>query len=138
MPRYYKNHGRGYDLDLELPFCDVDGIGRVLVGSPCGSFIMVCVTCGEEHFRDEMRAWCFQGHGPMVPLTAELSDRLQPIMEARGVKYTTIDYRRARRLEREGKHPRGWVFGRQTEADYPRGYCKEGAADAVDGSAASP
>ncbi len=127
MPRYYKEHGLGYDLDLELPFCDVDGIGRVLLGSS-GSFVMVCTTCGEEHYREQLQAWCFHGHGRMVPLTPAVSAQLQPIMEARGVKYTTVEYRRRKRLEREAAEPWGWTFGTHTEADYPLGYCKEHGA----------
>ena len=124
MPRYYKNHGRGYDLDRELDFCDVEGIGRVQTGN-AGSFILICTTCLEEHFRCELRSWCFAGHGPMTPLTFELADQLQPTLEARGVRFTTVEYRRRRRLEREAQRPWDWVFGERTEADYPLGYVKD-------------
>lgn len=124
MPRYYKEHGAGYDLDRELPFCDVEGVGRVQLGG-AGSFIMICTTCHEEHFRAELRAWCFAGHGPMVPLTFELADQLRATQEARGVRFTTVEYRREKRLEREEQHRSGWVFGTHSEADYPTGYCKE-------------
>lgn len=124
MPRFYRDHPRGYDLDRELPFCDVPGIGRVQLGS-ADSFILICPTCHEEHFRCELRSRCFEGHGPMVPLTFELSDQLMATQEARGVKFTSVEYRRRKRLEREAAHPGGWVFGTQTEADYPDGYCKE-------------
>ena len=127
MPKYYKEHGLGYDLDLELPFCDVDGVGRVQLGSG-GSFILICRTCLEEHYRCELHSSCFAGHGPMVPLTFDLLEQLRPTMVARGIKYTTVEYRRRKRLEREASEPWRWKFGTHTEADYPLGYCKEAGA----------
>ena len=69
MPRYGKDSAQGYDLDKELPFAEIDGV-KYRLGS-AGSFIMVCLTCGEEHFRDRVspHEHCFKGHGQMVPLT---------------------------------------------------------------------
>jgi hypothetical protein len=124
MPRYYQNHPGGYDLDRELPFCDVDGVGRVELASRTGGFLLICRTCLEEQERSELRAWCVGGHGPMEPLTFDLADQLGPTMAARGIKLTTVAYRRRRRLEREAANPDGWVFGTRIEADYPEGYCK--------------
>lgn len=124
MPRYYKHHPRGYDLDRELPFCDVPEVGRVQLGG-AGSYILICPVCHEEHYRGELASWCFQGHGPMLPLTFALADHLRATQEARGVRFTTVEYRRSKRLEREAERPSDWVFGTQTEADYPNGYCKE-------------
>lgn len=128
MPRYYKDHRRGYDLDRELSFCDVDGIGRVQL-TEYGSFILICRVCFAERFRDplmlEAETPCGD-HGPYVPLTFELLDQLRPTMEARGIKFTSVAYRRRKRLEREAHgSPVGWAFGERAEADYPRGYAKD-------------
>lgn len=94
MPKYYKEHARGYDLDRELPFADIDGL-RVQLGS-AGSIIMICQQCGEEHFRERISEseCCFQGHGKMVPATFELVDKLRPMLEAQGIEFTTIEERR--------------------------------------------
>lgn len=129
MPRFYKEYGRGYDLDRELPFCDVPDVGRVQLGT-AGSYIMVCKTCGDEHFREQMLSYCFNGHGKMVPLTFELGDELRPMLEEQGITFTTVEQRKAKRLEEEKARPWNWVFGDKTEADFPLGYVKVAAARA--------
>lgn len=126
MPRYFKHHGDGYDLDRELPFCDVDGVGRVVLGSG-HCWVMICPTCKSEQLRHPIHPARIQllCHGPMVPLTFELFEQIQPTMRARGIRFTTVEYRRQKRLEREAAEPWDWKFGTTTEADYPKGYCKE-------------
>ena len=128
MPRYYKNHARGYDLDVELPFCDVEGVGRCQLGS-AGSFILICRRCFAERFRDQLvpslESPCYSCGGPISALTFALAETLRPQMEAQGIRFTTIEYRRRKRLESEAQRPWDWVFGTQTEADFPHGYCKE-------------
>lgn len=127
MPRFYRNHGGGYDLDRELPFREVEGIGRCQLGS-ADSFILICRQCFAERFRDsvwlELQQPCYRCGGPVSVLTFELADQLRPDMEARGIKFTTVAYRRRKRLEREATHPHDWVFGEKTEADFPEGYVK--------------
>lgn len=127
MPRFYQEHARGYDLNMEVPFIEVDG-QRVKMGS-AGSIIMACETCGEEHFREQIspNECCFQGHGQMKPLTFALADKLRPVLEAQGVTFTTVEQRRSDRLEREKARPWDWVFGDKTEADFPLGYVKSAA-----------
>lgn len=126
MPRYYKQHPRGYDLDRELPFCEIDG-RRVQMGT-AGSIIMVCEVCGEQHFREHVSQYesCFKGHGQMQPLTFDLADKLRPMLQAQGVKFTPVAERKAERLEDEQRRPWSWIFGDKTEADFQNGYVKEG------------
>jgi len=92
---------REYDYEKELLYWRTDKV-RYRLGST-GSFIMVCPTCGEEHFCDEIspHEQCFQGHGPMEPLTEENEDRYRSIWGANGYRITTVEERRAQRLAEE-------------------------------------
>lgn len=126
MPRYYKEHAKGYDLDLELPFIEIKG-ERCQLGS-AGSIILVCVTCGRERFREYHHPGetCWDGHGPMqpLPLRGELRGRLDRLWAGRGDTFTTVEQRRADRLKEEAERPWNWVFGDKAEADFPNGYVK--------------
>lgn len=124
MPKFYKDKPLGYCLERELPFWDVPNVGRCQL-STAGSLILVCKTCGEEHFRSSPQAWCFKGHGAMVPLNFALSDELRPMLEKNGVVFTTLEDRKRERLANEVKRPWNFVFGNKTEADFPLGYAKE-------------
>jgi hypothetical protein len=129
VPRYYKEHARGYDLDEELPFIMIDG-EKCQLGS-AGSLILVCSTCGEEHFRDAHainRDHCFKGHGPMGPLKFTDLPKYRAMWEAKGDTIISIEQRRAERLADEKARPWDWQFGEKTEADFPRGYVKESSA----------
>lgn len=120
MPRFYEDHPRGYDLDLELSFYEAEGV-KYCLGS-VGSFIMVCEACGSERFRDRLTSEnCFCGHGLMVPLTFENMTKI-PLPD--GSRETTIEERRDMRLKAEAENPWRWIFGEKTEADYPRGFVK--------------
>lgn len=94
---------RGYDLDLELPYWERDGV-RYCLGSE-GSMILGCPKCGEEHFRESIRhpENCFSCHTRMEPLTFGNRDKYIAIWTARGDHITTVDERKATRLEREAK-----------------------------------
>lgn len=125
MPRYYKEHARGYDLDLELEFILIDG-ERCLLGT-AGSVIMVCRTCGEEHFRDSPSEHerCFQGHGQMHPLKLSDLPHFHEVWKSQGDTITAIEDRRTERLAKESSESfRGWIFGDKIETDYPDGYVK--------------
>ncbi len=125
MPRYYKDHKRGYDLDLELPFLESNGVKYCLGSSD--SFILVCMECGEEHFRERpaIPGNCFQGCGPMVPLTFDNREQALKIWEQNGGRITTVQERKQIRLDDEERRPWHWQFGDKTEADFPLGYVKE-------------
>lgn len=129
MPLYYKGHTRGYDLDLELTFIMIEG-EKCCVGT-AGSIIMVCSTCGEQHFRENVsqHETCFQGHGRMYPEKFSDRERINALWLAGGKpederKLTTIEERRSERLAREAAKPWDWQFGTKTEADFPQGYVK--------------
>jgi hypothetical protein len=126
MPKYYKEHARGYDLDLEFEFIEIDGV-RCQLGT-AGSVILVCPTCGAERFRERPShlETCWKGHGEMVPLPlrGELRDKLHAMWCESGDTFTTVEERKARRLEDEAKRPWNWVFGDKTEVDFPEGYVK--------------
>jgi hypothetical protein len=126
MPRYYKDHAGGYDLDLELPFIEQNGV-RYLLGS-AGSLIVACPKCGEEHFRDRRSEHerCFTCCGPMEMVAlADLRAKWDPLWEASGIPIIPVNARRAQRLKEEAERPWNWIFGNKTEADYPLGYVKE-------------
>lgn len=133
MPRFYKEHARGYDLDLELPFLEANGV-RYHLGS-AGSMIWCCPVCGAEHFRIPISVdidrpeHCFDGHGPMELLTLNDVDRWDGLYASLGIKTTSVETRRAARIADEGARPWYWQFGNKTEADFPLGYVKEGAQD---------
>lgn len=125
MPRYYKEYGRGYDLNEELAFCEIDGT-KYILGS-AGSFILVCQKCGNERFREaitegELRTKCFHCSSPMEPHTFDNLDRHRKLW---GDTVIPISARKAERLKREAEIPHGWKFGDKTEADFPLGYAKE-------------
>lgn len=130
MPRYYKEYGRGYDLDMELAFLEEGGV-RYQLGS-AGSMLWGCTTCGAEHFREPISVDpdrpenCFNGHGPMELIRLdELISKWHAVCAANGIKNTTIEERKLARLEDEAKRPWNWIFGHKTEADFPLGYVKE-------------
>lgn len=126
MPRYYKDHARGYDLDLELEFTEIDGV-RYQVGS-AGSLILGCPKCGEEHFRNyhSEHERCFTCRVPMEKIALrDLKTKWAPLWEASGCRIVPVEERRAQRLKEETECPWNWVFGRKTEADFPRGYVKD-------------
>ena len=134
MPRFHEKYGRGYDLDRESPFLEVDGV-RYHLGS-AGSMIWGCIVCGEEHFRSAQHVRidqpesCFKGHGPMELMRSdEMDTKWTKVLEANGIRPTTVDERRALRLEDEAKRPWDWQFGNQTEADFPLGFAKASDAE---------
>lgn len=122
MPRYSRRDQFGYDLALELPFCEVDGV-RVLAAAK--RIVLVCKHCLRERTRDpahppELEFECCDGH--MNLMTLQLFESLQPTMRARGIKLTSVEYRRSKRLEREAAGLNPWRFGTSSEADYPEGF----------------
>lgn len=122
MPRYSKDDEYGYDLDRELAFCELAGV-RVLAEGR--QIILICRQCLRELSMHPAHppAVAFHCHErPMRPFTFDLFDQLQPTMRAVGLKPTTVEYRRGKRLEREAADREGRVFGQKTEADYPHGY----------------
>ena len=126
MPRYYKDHNRGYDLTEELPFFEVDEVKYILGGA--GSFILVCTKCGNERFREritdgELRTSCFHCHGDVEPLSFDNLDRYRKLW---GESVVPVSELKAERLKREAENPWGWKFGDKTEADFPLGYVKDG------------
>lgn len=127
MPRYYKDHPWGYDLDFELPFTEHNYI-RYQLGS-AGSIILACPKCGEEHFRGyhSTHDRCFTCPNQPMEMVAlkDLETKWHPLWLAKGSRIVSVEERRAERLKREPKRPWGWQFGTKTEADYPLGYVKE-------------
>jgi hypothetical protein len=128
MPIFHKGFGRGYDLDLELEFYELDGV-RYQLGT-AGSFIMACAVCGAEHFRDRIAPEnCFEGHGALAPLRLDEREKYIAIWQAAGDRITTTEERREKRIAREALAPWNWAFGEKTEADFPLGYAKDDIAD---------
>lgn len=96
-----------YDYDKELLYWN-DGRTRYRLGS-AGSFIMICPTCAEEHFRGVIspHETCFKGHGRMEPLTEANEDSYRAIWEANGGRITTVEQRRHDRLAEEAARATG-------------------------------
>lgn len=130
MPRYYRDHPRGYDLDEELSFIDING-ERCQTGS-AGSIILCCPVCARESMRLNPTIhgdWkstenCYCGAMREAVRLSELDTRWRPLCAANGIKLRTLDERRASRLAEENVRPWNWVFGSLTEADFPQGYVK--------------
>lgn len=122
MPRYRPEADGGYDLTLELPFT-MFGRRKCQVGS-AGSLMLMCPKCGRTKFRIQTSGAedCFGCDGIAVPVAlddlAEL-DKVNPII-------TTVEQRKAARLEEEALRPWNWVFGDLTEADFPEGFAEIG------------
>ncbi|MDA4845986.1 hypothetical protein [Hoeflea poritis] len=131
MPRYNEVTRRGYDLDLELPYYEVDGV-KYRLGS-AGSFILCCPKCGEQRFRDRItgRETCWRGHGNMVPVTFANKNDF-PLPE--GVTQTTVEHRRDQRLKREAANPYIYHFGDKAESDFPQGFIQPADAKTGDPS----
>ena len=135
MPRYYKDYPRGYDLDYELPFVEINGV-RYQLGS-AGSLILGCPKCGEEHFRQcgeehfrtyhSPNEYCFTCHKqPMEPIALkDLTTKWDPLWIAKGSRIVSAAERRACRFRKEAERPWDWQFGERTEADFPLGFAKE-------------
>lgn len=125
MPRYRPESPLGYDLTLELAYVMIDG-RKCQVGS-AGSIILMCPTCGSERFRLQYypgAETCWEGHGAMEPIALDDLDRWEKI----NPMITTVEQRKARRLEEETARPWNWVFGDLTEADFPEGFAEIGGA----------
>lgn len=133
MPRFYKEHARGYDLDLELPFIEIDG-ERCQLGT-AGSLILICQNCGSERFREDHHpgetCWTCPGKIAMVKHTFRDRPKFLAMWEANGEKLTTVAERKAERLKEEVERPWNWVFGDKTEADFPLGYVKAAAGQST-------
>lgn len=123
MPLHLKGGQRGYDLDHEIDYFEIDGVRCCLTSG--GHFIIGCLICGEEHIRSQITGHetCFSGHGYMVPATFENHDEiLRKWVEQTGGKLTTVEERRADRLADEKARPWDWQLGNTREADWPLGY----------------
>lgn len=128
MPLYYKGFPRGYDLDKETPFETCDG-KRLQLGS-ADSFILCCMKCGDERFRDRISPHerCFTCHGPMEPRDIDNDEQrkiLHDIWTAKGDKIYSTEELKRHRLEKEATKPWDWIFGDKTETDFPLGYVKD-------------
>jgi hypothetical protein len=130
MPRYYKEHQRGYDLTEELPFIEIDG-EKYQLGS-AGSLILICPQCGHERFREHHHpgetCWTCKGV-PMEKLRLADLPKYRAMWTAQGDTLTTVEQRKAQRLQEEVERPWNWVFGDKTEADFPLGYVKSSSSD---------
>lgn len=131
MPRYYRDHPRGYDLDRELRFITIHG-EPCLVGT-ADSIVLCCPVCAAQHFRMDPTVYadwtsqetCFDGHGRLeAQKLSELDSKWRPLYERLGITMTTAEERKARRLAEEAERPWNWVFGEKAEADFPDGYVK--------------
>ena len=123
MPRFAEDIGHGYDLDLELPYVDKDGV-RYLLGS-AGSLILSCPDCGHERFREHFNGdeRCWTCKTPLEPRTTENRDRLDTAwLKASHGHLIPAQERRAKRLVTEKERPWVLAFGTMTEADFPLGY----------------
>lgn len=138
MPRFSKDSPYGYDLTLEhrVFYADMHDLNCVkyILGTN-GSFILVCPTCGEERFRTDFPKGCttksgdfeseyercFQCKTPLIVFSTANRERIIRLWG----DVTSVEERKADRLQREQDRPLVFKFGSRTESDFPLGYVEQ-------------
>lgn len=134
MPRYRPESPLGYDLTIEMPFILIEG--RKCEVTPLQHFIvLMCPSCGSQAVRAQY--WhneaCSCG-GEKAPVAFDDHDKLNAVNPI----ITTVEQRKAKRLEEEMARPWNWVFGDLTEADFPDGFAELGGEKVAAYVAAKP
>jgi hypothetical protein len=120
MPRFRPESPFGYDLNIEMAFVLIDG--RKCEATTLLHFvILMCPQCGSQAIRDGY--WrneaCSCG-GEKAPVAFDDHDKLNKVNPI----ISTVEQRKAKRLEEEAARPWNWVFGDLTEADFPDGFAE--------------
>lgn len=114
----------GYDLTIEMPFILIDG-RKCEATTPLHFVVLMCPLCGSQAVRSQYwnNELCPCG-GEKAPVAFDDHEKLNAVNPI----ITTIEQRKAKRLEEEAARPWNWVFGDLTEADFPEGFAEMNGA----------